>query len=253
MSILTKPLGKPKAPKQDAPAEAGAVVSTRPAKVKTGTAPALAMSPRANLLPPEINENLRRKATRRGLRFVVVAAVVVAVAGVGGSWFYAQTAQQSMAAEQQRTVQLAKEKADYADVSETTQGIALGKAAVKVGGSTDIDWSDYLAKLQGTLPAGVTLTSVSVVSANITTPFEQSTLPLEGQRIATLSFTAKSSTLPSIPDWIDGLSGLPGFADASPNSVTQTEDGYTAGVTMHIDTDAYSYRYDPAAKKEAGK
>jgi Tfp pilus assembly protein PilN len=245
MSILTKPLGKPKAPKEEAGAEPAAVVSTRPAKVKTGTAPALALSPRANLLPPEINENLRSKATRRGLRLIIVAVVVVAVAGVSGSWYYSYTAQQSLQAEQQRTVELATKQASYSKVAATTSGIRTGEAALRVGGSTDIDWSAYLTKLQQTLPAGVTLTNVTIASADVVTPFEQSQLPLEGPRVATLTFTAASADLPQIPDWIDGLSGLPGFADATPGNVAQSDAGYTATVTMHINAEAYSNRFDP--------
>jgi Tfp pilus assembly protein PilN len=260
MSILTRPIGKPKAPKapKNAPAAedttpGAALVATAPSRAKAGPAPALALSPRANLLPPEIGENHKRRAVRRGLRFIIVAAVLVAVLGTGGAWYYSFSAQQGLAEAQTETQRLAAEHAKYADVAKTITGIAAGKAAVHVGGGTDIDWSAYLTKLQATLPAGVTLTNVDIESADSQSGFQQSTIPLEGQRIATLTFEAATPTLPSIPDWINSLSGLPGFVDASPNNVQQGADGYTAGVTMHIDTDAYSNRFNPDASKGGDK
>lgn len=248
MSILTRPLGS----KSKGETPSTEVVVAQP-RGKGGPAPTLSISPRANLLPPEIGQNHRRRAVRRGLRLLVVVAVLLAIGGVAGAWYFSTLGAQRLAAEQRRTVDLAAQLKEYQSVSDTTSGIALGKAAVKVGGSTDIDWASYLQKLQATLPAGVTLSNVTIDSAGITAPFEQSDVPLEGPRVATLTFTASSSTLPSIPDWIDGLGSLPGFADASPNSVTQSESGFEASVTMHITTDAYSYRFDPEAKKGADK
>src|SRR5690606_24016597 len=110
-------------------------------------------------------------------------------------------------------------------------------------GSTEIDWQDYLGRVQGSLPEGVVLDSFTVDASSVTEQYPQSTIPLQGARIATLQFSALSSTLPEIPDWLNRLQSLPGFVDATPGSVSRTADGrYSASIEMHIDAQAYSNR-----------
>jgi hypothetical protein len=113
-----------------------------------------------------------------------------------------------------------------------------------VGAAPEIDWKDYLGKLQQTLPAGVAIQSVLIVSSSPLVDFPQSTVPLQGSRVANLNFGASSPTLPSIPDWLDGLGTLVGFVDAVPNSVEIQPDGsYLVNITMHINQDAFSLRF----------
>jgi hypothetical protein len=249
MSILTRPLGKPKKPKDAAPAASAAsaepsreVVTTR---TKAGPAPALAISPRASLMPPELGERRKKVAMRRNLRIMVVAALVVAIGGSGAGFYYSTSAQQQLAAAQAETQSLSTQQQSHNDIKATLSGIDTGRAAVKVGGSTDIDWQDYITQLQGKLPSGVTLSDFAVQTSGVTITFPQSTTPLEGPRIATLNFSATTSQLPSIPTWIEGLSSLPGFVDATPGTLSQDSGVYTASVTMHIDADAYSHRFAP--------
>ena len=141
------------------------------------------------------------------------------------------------------------EQAKYSDVTVVKSSIALIKAGQVVGDSSEIDWQAYLTKLQATLPAGVTLTTVTVDSATPLKPYAQTTTPLQGGRIAELQFTASSPSLPSIPVWLNGLKSLPGFVDATPGSVTLATGGYTADVTMHINSDALANRFAPKAAK----
>ncbi|CAN5305816.1 hypothetical protein BH11ACT3_BH11ACT3_12680 [soil metagenome] len=239
MSILTRPIGQrnkqPKAPK-------GRTVGSELIRARTVTP--LSAPPRANLMPPEIGANLRKKAARRGLRAVVVLVLILVLAGVAGAAYLSVSAQLALGSAQQDAANLLAEQKNYSEVQSTLTGIAEGEAALRVAGATDIDWNAYLRQLQATLPGDVTLTVIAVESADAMTPFEQSTVPLEQPRIATLTFTAETTTLPSLPGWIDGLSTMPGFADAQPGSLVYDEGVYTATVTMHIDTDAYSHRFD---------
>jgi hypothetical protein len=197
---------------------------------------------RVDLIPPEIEERNRQLGVRRGLRFLILLALVVVIVGIGGTWYLATSAELDYVKAQQRTGELQGQQAQFADVRTAQQALALGEAALRVGGSTEIDWQDYLQQLQASLPAGVSLQAVRVDSIGVVTAYPQSDVPLEGARIATLTFTAKSTTLPMIPDWLDRLRGLPGFVDAIPGSVTLDGTDYTASITMHIDSSAYSNR-----------
>ena len=207
---------------------------------------------RVDLIPPEIEERNRQLGVRRGLRFLILLAFVIVIAGIGGVWYLATNAQLALVAEQERTDELTGQQLQYVDVREAQRALALGEAALRVGGSTEIDWQNYLQLLQATLPEGVSLQAVRVNSVGPTAAYAQSDVPLEGARIATLSFTAKSTTLPMIPDWLNRLRDLPGFVDATPGSVNLEGGTYTASITMHINSDAYSHRLTPDKAPDAG-
>ncbi len=200
-------------------------------------------SPRVDLLPPEIGERNRQAGVRRGLRFVVLGALILVVLAIAGAWYLATSAHLALAGEQSHTQSLVAQQGQYTDVRTAQDAIKLGEAAQKVGASTEIDWRSYLATLQKTLPANVVLAGVTIDSADIIKDYAQSDVPLEGARIATLTFTARTKTLPSIPSWLNRLETLPGFVDATPGTVTLTADGYIATITMHINSDAYDNRF----------
>lgn len=243
---------KPKA-QQSAPSVAvDAVASAASQSASKRTAGAqleTGLAPRANLMPPELVANRRALSTRRQLRFGLVVVLVLVVLGVGASFVYAQQAQQALQSAQADTAALNAKLGGYKDLLAAQKEITVGQSAVEVGGSTDIDWAAYIGKLQSTLPSGVQLTGITADSMGIEKPYTQSIVPLEQSRIGTLTFTAKTTQAPSIPDWIDRLSALPGFADATPQSVSYDGNAYTATVMMHINKDAFSNVYAKADKK----
>jgi type II secretory pathway pseudopilin PulG len=261
MSILTRPISfKREKPAAEAPQTApGDATPSTPTpspvarKGKASAVPQFALSPRANLLPPEISDNQRKRSTRRGLRLMVIAVVAIVLIAGGGSWYAAFQADVRLELAQNETGALTSQRVEYLDVANTIKSISQTEAAQRVGASTEIDWAAYLAELQSTLPGDVSLSGVLIDSAGISTPYPQSEVPLEQPRIATLTFTADSPVLPSIPDWIDRLSALPGFADASPGSVNLDEGVYSASVTMHIDQGAYARRFEPDAETEGAE
>lgn len=204
-------------------------------------------APRVDLLPPEVRAERRTAAlTRRAWAGVLVIGVLAAI-GSGAAFLQRVQAEDSLMMAQSETQSLLMSQTKYADLKATQAKVDVSTGAQKVGGSTDIDWPTYLEKVQGTLPVGVTIVSVSLDQASPLAAYAQSTAPLQGSRVATLTFQATSPTLPSIPDWLNGLATLPGFADAQPGSVALEEGSYTADITMHITADALSGRFDQKA------
>jgi hypothetical protein len=211
---------------------------------RKATIEALGGEPRVSLLPVEVNDYHRAKTVRRRLGVGVFIVLLVVVAGVGAAYFQSVQAQASLDAARATSQNLVAQEAQFVDLRKVQSGMALVQAGQAVGGAPDIDWKAYLEKLQVTLPAGVVINGVVIESSSPFVDFAQSTIPLEGSRVATLSFTATSPTIPSIPVWLDGLAKLPGFADAVPGSVTiQTDGSYLVNITMHINADAFSHRY----------
>ena len=205
---------------------------------------------RADLLPPELR--LQRKAIRTRHRLWAATAVllVLMVLGTGLAAFQAFQAQLTLAAEQQRTPTLLAQQAKYIKVRSLQDEVGILKAAQEVGTSTEIDWQGYLNKVQATLPANVTLTSVTIESGSPLESFAQAAIPLQGSRVATLSFVATSQTLPEVPAWLDSLTTLPGYTDASPGKVNKevATGKYTVNITMHINEAAFTKRFAAKGK-----
>lgn len=208
--------------------------------------------PRVSLLPPEIGDRNKQRGQQRGLRLGVFAVLVLVLAAVAGCWYLATTSRLALVAAQGETTTLLAQQAQYADTQNALNAVALGEAALAVGGSTEVDWQDYLALVQGSLPPGVQLDSFLVDASTVTELYPQSEVPLEGARVATLQFTAISPGIPEIPTWLDGLRELPGFVDAVPGNVAQRDQGgYLATITMHIDAEVYTNRL-VASAEDAG-
>jgi len=220
-------------------------------KPASGRALELGASPRANLLPPEVLVDLKRKGAQRALWVGVAGVVVVVLVGTGAAVFTSITASMNLLAAQDESTVLAQEQATHSEIRDIKANVALSEAARQVGTSTEIDWKTYLLALQDTLPSGVAITSVSTDGATPITDYAQSDTPLEGARVGTLTFEAISPELPSIPVWLGGLATLDGFVDAVPNSVTLNEDGgYLVSMSMHINAEAYSQRFAAQGEDE---
>jgi Tfp pilus assembly protein PilN len=207
--------------------------------------------PRANLLPPEIIVKRKQLKTRRALRAGVLLVAVVTAAACVGTFGIASVAQVQFVAAQQTQTRLVAEQGAYGEVRDVQNTIATITAGQLVGSSTEIAWEDYLTQLQGTLPEGVVLKNVSIESGTPMSAFGQSDGPLQGARVAALTFTATSATLPTFPEWLRSMAELPGFVDATPGSVKQENGIYIAEVLMHINSEAFSMRFDPAHIAEA--
>ncbi|THG29656.1 PilN domain-containing protein [Naasia lichenicola] len=249
---------KVKAPKAVKPAKAaGTEVAAKPSKglrapialPKGLPTHAASMTiggmPKVDLLPLSIRVLDRQKRARRTMRLAALGIAVIVLAGTGAAWYLNTTTQDELTEAQSLSSSLVGQQAQYSDLVATEQRIDLIEAAQAVGGSTDVDWRAYLADMQATLPAGVVIKTVSIDSAAPGMVYEQSATPLEGSRIATLTFSAISPSLPDVPTWLDGLRSLKAFVDATPNSVQLDETGgtYVVDITMHINTDAYTNRF----------
>lgn len=206
--------------------------------------------PRVDLLPPEVRAARQGKRMRSSLVFGVIGLAVIVVLATGGTSLLALDAQVQLAAEQGRTGVLLAQQGKFLDVRKVQDQVKLVQAAQQVGVSTEIDWKAYLNSVQATLPANVTIDTVTVDSASPLAIYAQPTAPLQGARVATLTFSAKSPALPQVPVWLDALATLPGFADAVPGTVTldPTLGVYTVNITMHINEAAFDKRFATKGK-----
>ncbi len=199
---------------------------------------------RVDFLPKEVRDKRRGKVLRRRLGFSIFLIILLMVGCTALVRAQAQQAHRNLAIEEANTKFLIAEQQKYVEVAKAQQEIATIQAAQQVGTSTEINWQEYLTSVQATLPSNVKIQTINIDSATPFAPYTQATAPLQGSRIATLSFTALSPTLPKVPTWLIALTSLPGYSDASPGSVTRTEAGaYSVNITMHINQAAFTNRF----------
>lgn len=237
---------------RDAAEPASPASSKKRKRGDSRSAESVGYEPRVDLLPIEVHIERKQRAVVRRAWLVVVLIAVLAVLGTGAAYSASVSAAADLATEQGRSVALLKQEQGYAEVKQVQAKSALIEAGQEVGGSTEIDWGTTLERIQASLPAGVSITGVQVDSATPLQSFTQATAPLQGARIATVTVTATSTELPSIPVWITSLGKLPGYVDANANSVTLSTDataGYTTNLTIHLDTDAYDGKYTATNKE----
>lgn len=200
---------------------------------------------RVELLPPEVAARARTRSTRRALVGVVVLAGLVCAGGYGLASVTANASAAELAAAQDRTRSLLQQQGEFIEVQLVQNQLHTATAARQVGSSTEITWQGYLLEVQDSLPEGIRLTGFIVDSSTPLQPHAQAAAPLQGERVATLNFTASSPTIPNVEAWLDGLVGVTGFVDATPGSISQDEEsgGYDVTMTMHIDSRAYANRF----------
>lgn len=192
-----------------------------------------------SLLPREmLQADHRRKVRRRLVAAVVLTAVVVA-GGVAGSAALAVGASASLAAQNARSAELAQQLGKYGVVQQLQGKLALGKAAVRVGSSTAIDWDPEIDRIKAKMPAGYHITAISTDAASPVTDYAQGGTPLDAPRAATVTITAKTSSLAQLPRWISSVTALPEVADASPSVNAADSAEYTVVLTTHLTTKAY--------------
>lgn len=179
---------------------------------------------------------------------VILSGLVVGVA-TGAAGLLVVASQAALDGAGQRTQALLVQQAEYSEVRGISQTLQLTKDARTLGASTEINWKSYVAAIQAILPAGTVVTNFSAETATPTLAFAQATAPLQGERIGELIFTGSSASLPDVQAWLDALTGLKGFVDAAPGSVTLVDETglYTVGITMHINSDAFASRFAAVA------
>ncbi|MBT2501974.1 hypothetical protein [Curtobacterium sp. ISL-83] len=198
-----------------------------------------------DLLPGEVHVSRRQRAVVRRVWAGVVAMAVAVGLLAGWASLDRMAAEQDLTTAQGETVTLLQQQLRYRDVRVTEGATTLLKAAQQVGGSTEVDWAATLRSVQSKLPAGVKITGLTVDSASPTQSYAQSDDPLQGARIATLTFDASSSTLPSVPEWLTSVRSMRGFVDANANSVARADDGsgYRVNMTIHLNEKAFDGAY----------
>ena len=203
--------------------------------------------PRVDLLPPEVRVERRNKRTRRAFGWGVLAVLLVVLIAAGGAFSLNVMSQAQLLVAHSQTESILVQQQKYAPVREVQKEVALAQAAQAAGASTEIDWKAFLDRVGAAQPNGLTLDSVAVDSISPIALYQQSTDPLQGPRIGTVTVVGKSAALPDVPAWVAALQKIPGVVDVVPGTVTLDEvsNAYKSTVTIHVSDKLYTKRFAP--------
>lgn len=205
--------------------------------------------PRVDLLPPEVRARYRSRSLRRGLAGLVVAVAVLTGGGIAGATFLSFSAAGALAAEQARTQDLLNQQLEYVEVTQLKNESVAVEQARLVGSSTEIMWPEYLAAVKATMPPGTGLDVLGVQASSPIATIEQSSIPLQKPRVASIKLGVSAPDLATVANWIAALPGLTGYADATLNSIEPNPGGgVVANVTVNITAEAFANRFTEEAK-----
>jgi len=198
--------------------------------------------PRVHLLPPEIEGQRKVKAFRRSLLAGLAVTILVVIVAVGGVSLFLGTAVAGQANEQAQGVLLATQLKKYSSVTGVQSQVDAITVAQPVGVTGEILWAPFMASLQATLPAGITLTSFT---AQLDAAGKTSTTnPLVNDHVATISVTAQGPQA-VLTGWLAQLTGIKGIVGATPGAFSISPDPaqYVVNVDLLIGSDATAHRF----------
>lgn len=251
-----KPSKQPKQPKQpkraSRPKPTTSSASSKTAAPPTTTAVeglTVGGDPRVDLLPPEVRSARRDARTRRGFTWGVLAVFLVVVVASATAFGFNLMAQTQLFAAQARTNDLLAQQQKYVEVRTVQNQVDVAVAAQQVGDSTEVAWEPFIRAIGKAEPAGLKMKSITVDAASPIAVFQQSTDPLQGPRIATVTVVTLSDGFPDVPGWVAAVQKLTGVVDVSAGTVNRDETGiYTSSVVIHVGDGLYTNRFQTKDK-----
>lgn len=209
--------------------------------------------PRVHLIPPAVLARKQGKSLRRRLGLAVVGVIVLVAVGLGLATLSTAASQNSLLAAQQQTTSILQEQAKYGIVTKVQADASAIKSSQKLVTAQEILWTPFYRNFQKTLPSDG---AINNITANLDSPLSGTSTatsssdssnplaPPTGAHVATVTGVVTMAQS-EISNWLNTLTKLTGFVDATPTSVTVNSNGpgYAVAFTMHINSDALANRF----------
>lgn len=216
----------------------------------------LGAEPRANLLPPEVQERAKARLVRTYLVFLVVLVLLVTIGGYAFASIRVLTAQSTLAAAQTRTAQLIEEKATYGDTIRVVSDLALADGTRLDAVSTEVLWAEVLDTIGAVLPVG----SYAVAQFELSSPSPweaplATTGPLREPRVATIRLQIVTAGIPDVTAMYRSIETVEGLVDTSIDVTENPEgkQGYYTTITINLDAESLSGRFAEEDEAEASE
>ena len=200
--------------------------------------------PRVDLLPPEVLQATKARATRRLLGVAVVAATVLVVGGYGIATLRAVAAQSELTVAQATTVALLDEQAKYSEAALAANLVNASEQTRAVATTNEIVW----AQVFDVITAQMAVAGYWSWSASAPSPWEPALVvdgPLREPRVAQVTVTVVTLTPQDGTALFNKLTAIKGFADATIDQVVFGDESvmYQSTFTINLNADALANRF----------
>lgn len=199
--------------------------------------------PRIDFLPPEVKAGKHARRTRRILGALVIVVLIACAGGYVFATALAVQSQLALASEQAKTAALLSEQAKYTEARTVGSLIDAAQDARLVGTAREILWQAHLAQLRDTLPSRMAIIKIDVDSISAIETVPVASVPLQTERVATISIKASAPNLSSTSVWLDNLRDVRGFADVWASPARWEADHYEVEVKLNINASAFEKRF----------
>ncbi|MGO2654707.1 MAG: type IV pilus assembly protein PilM [Pseudoclavibacter sp.] len=165
----------------------------------------------ADLLPVEFVAERNDAKVLRMATIVVIGLLAIGLLASVGTAVVAKTAEASLAAEQERTVQLATEKAKYAEATDVLSDISDAQNAQAIALFAETKWLRITDEFQASLPGGMSITKLTLTEPLAPGGTAESssssteTDPLAVSSVITVEYEVQSGSVNGGADLIDAL------------------------------------------------
>ena len=217
----------------------------------------------ADLLPPEIVDARRVKATRRLVAAGAVVVVVLAILGYAYAYWRQQSANDALARQQAITSSLTGQQARYDGVVQMQGTVVQVQGQVSQLMASDVDVSKVLTVLTKDLPPTM---SISQLSISLDSPYgagagspasgsgsgSTSSIDASGHKhIGSVTLAGSGQTFSDIATYVEKLSSATGLAIPYPVSSQTMAIGVEFSLDITLTDQLLTHRYDPT--KSVGK
>lgn len=214
-------------------------------KLPRGQIIELGGEPRINFLPGEIQE---RKDARRRLRALFVLVILVAIlCGIGFVYSAQYAAERTAALEQEQntTLQLLAQQAEYSEAKARADEVALTGQAITHLSHNEVFWRGVILETLGALPSGAKVSQWAVVGVSALEYPQPSAglFPLE--RVASIDVHLVANSMTTVTAAVERLSSAPGVIDVNFASAQLDSDagGYVTILTVSFSSDVLQGRF----------
>lgn len=214
-------------------------------KLPRGTIIELGGEPRINFLPGEIQQRKDARRRRRSLFMLVILVAVLCAIGYVYSAQYATERQAALEAEQQTTLNLLSQQAEFAEARTlANQVTTVGKAITHVT-RNELRWRELINDLTEQLPPGVTLQQWTFQGPSSQEVAELSDGIFEVEIGGMVGLDILANNLSAIGTAIERLGTVPGVLVVNITSTSRLDDpaGYGTVLTVIVSVELYENRF----------
>ncbi len=219
-----------------------------PAKRKPANGIVIGGVPRADLLPPEIQQDEVAKRQRRNLLALFVLVAFLVIVAYGAVSVQSLAANVALTEAEQRGNDLIAEQGEYSEVRQVQGRLVAGRGQLVAASAAEVQWGTFLGAVQARLPEG---SSFDSVTASLTALTGASTSPIYESGVYTIDMVVYAPTATSASAFRSGLESLPGYLNAQSKLITDVDAPYAYSLTVSLNADVLWGRYFESPEQAA--